>query len=151
MVRKRRYIRGLKSGKLFLLLFVLCAALVSCRKTPAGNGGSVDKKEFVKKSSYGLVGYGGYLFKFSDNECQISINKRRKIMRMQNDLQTDYVHMVFAANPTGVEKTVQVEIRYRVGADENICSAVMDNVKVTEKKMWLWDGDRGLGLVIPLL
>ncbi len=151
MDRKRKYTRRLRSGKLYLLAVLLCAVVVSCRKDDGGRRASGEMREFLRKTECGLVGYGGYLFKYSDKDCQMSVNKRRRHMRMQNDAQTDYVHMVFAAYPAVADKNVQVEVRYLVGSDENIRSATMVNAKAEDGKIWLWNEESGMGLIIPVL
>ena len=151
MGRKRNCTRRLMSGKLFLSVVLMCSILVSCIKDDSGRRASGEMREFLKKTECGLVGYGGYLFKYSDNNCQMSVNKRRRYMRMQNDAQSDYVHLVFAANPKVTDKNVQMELRYLVGSDENVRSATMVNVKSADGKIWLWNEDSGMGLIIPVL
>lgn len=148
---RKKYIRKLKSGRVLFIMMLVCAAFVSCIKDDFVKSGSSDMKAFLKKKEYGLVGYDRYQFKYSDNDCQLCVNKRGRYMRMQNDTQSSYVHVVFAANPTVADKNVQVEIRYRWEGDENVRSVTMVNVKASDDKIWLWNEENRTGLIIPVL
>lgn len=124
---------------------ILC---VSCRKDSPAK--PVELDDFIRKQECGLVGYGGYLFKYSDDECQLSINARRRQIRMQNDMQTDYVHLEFSRMPQVGEGSISVGMRYRVGADEIYSAGTMEIVRASENMVWLWDGHKSMGVIIPV-
>lgn len=149
MVLKKKFTKILISGNLALIAAVLCIAIVSCRKDNGGKGDIMELEDFVEKRECGLVGYGGYLFKYSEKNCQISVNLRRKYLRMQNDMQTDYVHAEFDAMPYETGKNVMVGMRYKVSTDEIVNSVPMTAVRVSADKVWLWNEENRIGLIIP--
>ncbi len=149
MVQKRKYTRILMSGNPVLFAAILCIAVVSCRKDDGGKGDIMELEDFIEKRECGLVGYGGYLFKYSGKDCQISVNLRRRYIRMQNDIQTDYVHAEFDELPYETGKNMKVGMRYRVSTDEIVNTIPMTSVRVTADKVWLWNGENRIGLIIP--
>ena len=140
----------LRSGKLFLLLSVFLFAVYGCSKKEVQDD-YMEYEEFISRQETGFVGYGGFLFKYTDSQCQLSVNVKRKQLRMQNDSQTDYVHMTFSSFPVEPLKSVGVALRYKVGSDEISVPLQMEVVKRSEGKVWLWNSARGMGLIVPAL
>lgn len=148
MDHKRGFIKGFRYGSLVLFTVSLALLFAGCRKDSPEK--PVELDDFIRKQECGLVGYGGYLFKYSDTDCQLSINARRRQVRMQNDDQTDYVQVVFGRMPGNGDVSSDVYIRYRVGSDEIAVAGRMEIVRSSNAKVWLWDGGRQLGVILPM-
>lgn len=144
----REYTRKLKSGRVMLYLAAVLAVSVSCHKDSPVK--QVELEDFVLKQECGLVGYGGYLFKYTDKNCQLGVNIRRRMLRMQNDMQTDYVHILFSRLPRPQDASVGVDLLYKVGEDEIMRSVQMTSVKYGQGKVWLWDASSSMGLIVPV-
>lgn len=144
----KRFIREYLSGR-FLVPVLVAAILAGCGKDSPKRPLVLD--DFIRKEECGLVGYGGYLFKYSQEDCQLSINARRKQVRMQNDDQTDYVQVVFSRMPGKGDFSSDVHLWYKLGADEITSVGKMDIVRFSDSKVWLWDNGRNIGVILPLI
>lgn len=144
------FTRILRYGKLFMVLFVLLFAVCGCGKKEVHDE-HIEYDDFINRQEIGFVGYGGFLFKYTSGECQMSVNIKRKQLRMQNDTQTDYVHIAFNSFPDASLKSVGVVLRYKVGSDEITVPVEMEIAKREDGKVWLWNNTKGLGLVVPVL
>lgn len=133
-----------------MVLFVLLFAVCGCSKKEVPDS-RIEYDDFINRQETGFVGYGGFLFKYDGGKCQMSVNIKRKQLRMQNDTQTDYVHITFNSFPDALLKSVSVVLRYKVGSDEITVPAEMEIAKLEDGKVWLWNNAKGLGLVVPVL
>lgn len=146
MVQKREYTRGLWWSKV-LLLVIAIFLMLSCRKS---NTETQDQlQHFLQRSEAGLWGYGGFLFKYSPQSCQFSINVMRRQVRMQEDSQQDYINIQFAVFPPAVEGYTEMKLTYKVGNEENSRNCTMAVMKNQDNKIWLWDEQNNMGIIIP--
>lgn len=100
MVQMKRFIKILGfQGKILLCAVVLLFLGTGCRRGNDMPDEHRQLEDFIEKDAVGLFGYGGFLFKYSEEECQLAVNHKRKQMRLQNDNQMDYVHIKFAKFP----------------------------------------------------
>lgn len=142
--------KQLLSGRSLILVALLgCIFASSCRKDEDGDT-LFNLKDFMSKQEPGLCGYGGFLFKYTPKECQISVNTGRKQIRMQNDNQTNWLHMQFSRFPSENMEDIEMEFRYMSGGDEIVHSTIMKSVKAESDKIWLWDEEQNLGIVLPI-
>lgn len=121
--------------------------LLSCRKTEDTGGSQL--QQFLEMEESGLWGYGGYLFKYSHKNCQFSINPVRRQIRMQEDGQQYYVNIQFAVFPPASEGEIELQLTYRSGNEENLRKCIMTAQKNEENKLWLWDAQNNMGVIIP--
>lgn len=121
--------------------------LLSCRKTEDTGGSQL--QQFLEMEESGLWGYGGYLFKYSHKNCQFSINPVRRQIRMQEDGQQYYVNIQFAVFPPASEGEIELQLTYRSGNEENMRKCIMTAQKNEENKLWLWDAQNNMGVIIP--
>ena len=121
--------------------------LLSCRKTEDTGGSQL--QQFLEMEESGLCGYGGYLFKYSHKNCQFSINPARRQIRMQEDGQQYYVNIQFAVFPPASEGEIELQLTYRSGNEENLRKCIMTAQKNEENKLWLWDAQNNMGVIIP--
>ena len=149
MVLMRAFTKILRSGKLLAVAFAVGFVFWGCnsKDEPVGPIGFDD---FITRNEIGFVGYGGFLFKYSNSDCQLSINAARRQMRMQNDAQSYYVHMSFSAYPVSNLQSVDVVLTCKLGNEEIKVPSHMDVANVSADKVWLWDSIREIGLIIPV-
>ena len=145
MVQKRKYTRGLLLSKVLVIAAMLL--LLSCRKAENDSGSHLE--QFLKMEESGLWGYGGYLFKYSYKNCQFSINPMRKQIRMQEDGQQYYVNIQFAVFPPASEGEIELQLTYRSGNEENQRKCIMTARKSEDNRLWLWDAQNNMGIIIP--
>ena len=145
MVQKRKYTRGFLWSKAIVAAALL--VLLSCRKTEDTGGSQL--QQFLEMEESGLWGYGGYLFKYSHKNCQFSINPARRQIRMQEDGQQYYVNIQFAVFPPASEGEIELQLTYRSGNEENLRKCIMTSQKNEENKLWLWDAQNNMGVIIP--
>lgn len=146
MDRKREYTKGLWWSKVALFIVVMMMAM-SCRKSNNENADQLE--QFLQRNESGLWGYGGYLFKYSAQNCQFAINVNRRQIRMQEDSQQDYINLQFAVFPPTAEDEVELLLTYKVGNEENSRNCVMTTVRSEGNKIWLWDYQNNMGIIIP--
>lgn len=130
-----------------LLLVIASLFMLSCNKSNKENTDQLE--QFLQRNESGLWGYGGFLFKYTSNTCQFSINVQRRQIRMQDDSQQDYINVQFASFPPAIEGEVELQLRYKVGNEENTRNCIMTAVKSQGNKIWLWDMQGNIGIIIP--
>lgn len=136
------------SNKAVLATLAIAMLLFSCRKGENPSG-IANFDDFIARGESGLFGYGGFLFKYTPQDCQISINVMRKQIRLQNDLQTNWVHIHLTKFPSVKGEKIELEMRYKAGGDEIVTFTTMETVKVEEKRYWLWDYGNNMGIILP--
>ena len=145
MVQKKRYTRRFLWSKAILVAALIM--LLSCHKTEVT--GENQLQQFLEMEKSGLWGYGGYLFKYSNRNCQFSINPMRKQIRMQEDGQQYYVNIQFAVFPPASEGEIELQLTFRSGNEENQRKCIMTAKKNEENRLWLWDAQNNMGIIIP--
>lgn len=146
---KSIYIRLLPLNRLLVLLLLGSFVIISC-SSKGDEPPMVELDDFLSKKESGLYGYGGYLLRYNEQKFQISINEKRRQVRMQSDDQSAYFNVIFAVMPAGVNDVVSVDFSYKGGGDELTCKMEMTLCKVTANNLWLWNHERELGLIIPI-
>ena len=146
MHQMRGYTRKL-SYNLTIALFALF--IMGCNPDNPRNS-SANLENFLHKKEAGLFGYGKYLFRYSSDDCQISVNKRRKHLRMQNDSQTYYVHVEFSDFPNAPKQRLEVRLSYKLDGDQVSSDYSMEVMEIRQDKMWLWDNKKHTGIIIPV-
>lgn len=126
-----------------LLLIVSCKKGEESPKVP-------DMDDFISKQEAGLFGYGGFLLKYTPQECQIAVNVKRRQVRIQNDNQTNWINVHFSKFPFQTNEEIELELRYMSGGDEIVHTTVMETVKASDNKFWLWDQTKNMGIIVPL-
>lgn len=147
----KRFIKILRfQGKILLFAAVLLCMCPGCRRGNDMPDAHEQLEDFIGRRSVGLFAFGGFLFKYSDQECQMAVNLKRKQMRLQNDNQMDYVHIKFLKFPDASSVAQSVEVWYKVGKDEIHSVSKMETVKMGDGKIWLWDMEKKAGLILPV-
>ena len=145
-VQKRTYTRGSLLSRILAIL-IAASTLCCCSKSEHGVISGIE--EFMERSDSGLYGHGGFLFRYDQENCQLSINLKRKQIRMQSDDQTDYINMHFLQFPSPSLESVDIVLTYKVGNEEITSNCNMEIVKYSTNKIWLWDTKGHHGIIIP--
>lgn len=145
---KRVYIKILQSGRWLLLLFIASLMIISCR-SKGDEPPVLNLDDFLAKNECGLYGYGGYLLRYNEEKFQISINEKRRQIRVQSDDQKAYFNVVFAMMPSSIDEVVSIDFSYKGGGDELSYKMEMVLYKATSQNMWLWNQDEKLGIILP--
>ncbi len=136
------------SGKSVAAMLALALLFFSCRKND-GPSRTANLESFLAKQEAGLFGYGGFLFKYTPEDCQISINVKRNMIRLQNDSQTNWMHVHLANYPSYKGETIELELRYMAGGDEIVSLTAMEVAKAENDRFWLWDAENNMGIILP--
>lgn len=136
------------SGKTFTLAILASLVLLCCKKNEEPEG-IANVNEFLAKKEAGIFGYGGFLFKYNPQDCQISVNVKRHQVRLQNDNQTNWLQVHLTKFPSSKGETIELELRYMSGGDEIVNRTAMETVKTDDGKFWLWDQKNNMGIILP--
>ena len=136
--------------KLNCSLAAIMAALLLVGCDPHRPEESANLEEFLQKKETGLFGNGRYMFRYSGEDCQISVNKRRKHIRLQDDKQSGYVHMELSDFPNTLKENLQVRLSYSLDGNLTSSHYNMEVADSREGKMWLWDNKKHTGVIIPV-
>lgn len=138
---KRAYIRYSLLSVLFLLS--------SCvgRKIEID---SKEKGEFLLKSDVGCYVRGGDLIVYDPLKHQLSVNVERGTFRIQTDMQNEFFHLELESLP----KSIGVEILGNVVTGDNGAlqeyAFLFECSKIENGKVWLWEKDDKIGVLIPV-
>ena len=136
------------SGKAVAISILVSLALLGCNKNREPEG-IANVNDFMAKKEAGMFGYGGFLFKYNPQDCQISVNVKRHQVRLQNDSQTNWLQVHLTKFPSSKGETIELELRYMSGGDEIVNRTAMETVKTAEGKFWLWDHQNNMGIILP--
>lgn len=133
---------------LYIILHLLF--LFSC-DGKEGPEKETDVNYFIKQADAGLYVKGECLFRYTDTECQMALNKLRKMVRMQTDWQEQYVNMVFSALPLPEKGAEAVQVKVHCKTEEEQRELLLDmvTVKKHEGMYWLWNDDSRTGIILP--
>lgn len=132
--------------KFIYVLLVCLLTLASCAETEyAGKG--IDKKDITGYNNIGFYSLDG-VYTFTDqNQNQTAINSKRLTYRLQNQDQSQYIHVKFADKPVTVGQKIKVIFSFK-GFSFLKEEMEMEVVRVEEEKIWI-SGDN-TGIVIPV-
>ena len=136
------------SGRTVFLAILASLVLLGCNRNREPEG-IANMDDFMAKKEAGLFGYGGFLFKYNPQDCQISVNVKRHQVRLQNDSQTNWLQVHLTKFPSSKGETIELELRYMSGGDEIVNRTAMETVKTAEGKFWLWDHQNNMGIILP--
>lgn len=132
--------------KVIYVLFVCLLTLASCAETEyAGKG--VDKKDITGYSDAGFYSLDGVCTFTVQSQNQVAVNSKRLTYRLQNQDQSQYIHVEFAEKPAVVGQKVKAVFSFQ-GVSFLKEEMEMEVVRVDEGKVWL-SGDNA-GIVIPV-
>ena len=135
-----------------VLAVILFMAIISCNNSESGI--SFEQNRFLKCKDEGMV-KGGYLFRYDPATCQRVMNRGRKQLSLQRDDHFSYVNIEFEEHPLNIaedDQVVNVLLTYRLGKSlqQEKLHLEMDVLKSQDMKIWVWNEDMGVGLIVSL-
>lgn len=132
--------------KAIYVLLVCLLSLVSCAETDyIGKG--IDKKDITGCHDAVFYSLDGVCSFAVQKENQVAVNPKRLTYRLQNQDQSQYIHVQFAKEPAVVGQKVKAVFSFR-GVSFLKETMEIEVVRLEEGKMWL-AGDN-VGIVIPV-
>lgn len=132
--------------KAIYVLLVCLLSLVSCAETDY-TGKGIDKKDITGCHDVGFYSLDGVCSFAVQKENQVAVNPKRLTYRLQNQDQSQYIHVQFAKEPAVVGQKVKAVFSFR-GVSFLKETMEIEVVRLEEGKMWL-AGDN-VGIVIPV-
>lgn len=107
-------------------------------------------EKFVALQDIGLVRGGIYLYRYRELHCQRVMNKERRMLRYQNDDQSEYVNFEFSSFPAMPDYqggAIEVRITYMAGGRSisHILPVVI--LKSEANKYWMWNMENRMGII----
>ncbi len=131
-----------------IYVFIVCLlTLVSCagEATPADE--DFGKKKITGYSDPGFYSLDGVNAFTAQSQYQVSVNNKRLTYRLQNQDQSQYIHVQFAGNPSAVGQKIKAAFSFQ-GVSFLKSEMEMEVVRVDGEKVWL-SGDN-MGIIIPV-
>lgn len=148
--------RGLSVNKLFLLIRMLCYGIVlgccfSCCEEQEDPylANSIQKQSFLTETSEGLYLRGIQILVFSEAEFQQALSPKRRMYRLQDDVQQRYAQFVFLDYPRSEGTVVNVVCEYVVGELRRNQPVPMLCAKIQGEFYWFWNDNERMGIVVP--
>ncbi|MBD3588608.1 MULTISPECIES: hypothetical protein [unclassified Bacteroides] len=132
--------------KVIYVLLVCLLTLASCAETEFAEKG-IGKKDITGYNDTGFYSLDGVCSFTVDNQNQTAVNSKRLTYRLQNQDQSQYIHVQFAEKPATVGQTVKATFSCR-GISFLKDEMQMEVVRTDEGKIWL-SGDNA-GIIIPV-
>jgi hypothetical protein len=134
------------------IVFLIAALFLmfSCNRMPENR--EINAESFMKYKDDGLVKGRKYLFRYNPATCQTVNNNGRNLLRMQSDDQSSYVNAVFSQNAFQMQQNgyVGVILTYRLEKEGDPVTEIfeMEILKNEQTKVWLWNKEMNLGLIV---
>lgn len=136
--------------KQFLLISVLLCSILFCGCQKDERQKTKNEIEFLQKENFGLYGKNE-VFTYNPQTCQYSVNRNRHTCRFQSDNGEYLTHIRFETLPKALDDIVDANITY---IKPSIKKSYNLNLKIIEhknNKMWLWDYQQQIGIIIPYM
>ncbi|MDR0692822.1 MAG: hypothetical protein LBF69_07295 [Prevotellaceae bacterium] len=131
--------------KLIYVLLIGLLTLASCAEAEYAENG-IDKKDITGYNDAGFYSLDGVCIFTAQSRNQVAVNSERLTYRLQNQDQSQYVHVKFAEKPAAAGQKVKAEFSFQ-GVSFLKEEMEMEVFRVNEGKVWL-SGDNA-GIVIP--
>ena len=134
-----------KYGYLILILFLL---LSSCRRHYYFTG---ELSAFTASDDIGLYISNAKTFKYNESTCHIMRNAERRVVRIVEDDQSKVANFSFSTFEFSLDESINIEIDYiNENSIRNTYKLFAQIVKMHEGKLWFWDKDKKIGMIIPM-
>ena len=134
--------------KILYIIFVIF--FFSCNP-PEIKIDSKEKEKFLFSTEVGfyLGGKGEILY---DKEThQISTNRKRKQIRIQNDTQTEFVDINMQNRPHSLGVHTIIDFHILNNGEISSFSQLYECSKINSEYYWLWNSETKTGFIIPKL
>lgn len=131
----------------FSISILLIVLLASCRKEIVID--SVEKGIFLEESELGCYKDGHDYVVYDPKLHQLALNPARHTVRLQTDNQEEYYHMSLESYPRSIGVNILADFHIKKGGQSVKYTFVFECSKIGDGKLWLWNKDSKLGVVIP--
>ncbi|MDR3119674.1 MAG: hypothetical protein LBU44_09745 [Mediterranea sp.] len=131
--------------KVIYVLLICLLTLASCAEEEYAEKG-IDKKDITGYNEAGFYSLDGVCVFTVQSRNQVAVNSKRLTYRLQNQDQSQYIHVKFAEKPATAGQKVKAEFSFH-GVSFLKDEMELEVFRVNEGKIWL-SGDNA-GMVIP--
>lgn len=129
------------------MLFII-VALSSCDK-PRIIIDSDQKRAFLVSEKEGYYRNDAAILLFDEELHQKVLNKKRRQFRIQSDTQNEFINIELEAFPKSEGVHILTKFHYRKSDADLSMTILLECSKLTEEKMWLWNKESKIGLIVP--
>ncbi len=144
MAQMNTYIKLFLFSSIAILLFVLGG----CQKNE--NGKTNNQIEFMAQKDFGVYG-NNVVFRYNEQTCQYSINYSKKEFRMMSDNGEYITDIKFSTFPKKMDDIIETSVSYIKSSKLNSFKLTLTIVDIKDGKMWLWDNNQQMGIIIPYI
>ena len=135
--------------RLVLVAILLISAIFSsCRREIEID--SVEKEIFLDETGIGCYKDGHDYLVYKPEMHQLAINPKRHTIRVQSEFQKEYYHLDMESYPRSIGVSIVSEFHFCLGGDEDNYTFVFECSKMEYGKIWLWNSENKLGVIIPV-
>lgn len=140
-----------KSFKLVWWAFCLSLCLcIACNpEEDVNQTNSIHRQSFMTQTQEGLYLQGSTVLVYGEEMFQRAIAPRRRMYRLQDDLQQRFAQFTFLDYPKKEGSLVQVACFYKVGKLDETPQVEMQCVKIQGNKYWFWNQKHRMGVIVP--
>ncbi len=130
--------------KFALLTSILAAILLSSACKPA-----TPYEAFSLSDDMMLQVNGSVCFNYSPAACQLFCSRDTRTFRAGTDTMSEYYETTLSAIPTEVGQSVTGNISWTTGSRISSKNSItLETVRLEGDKIWLWNGQNKLGVVV---
>lgn len=140
-----RVVSNSMRGLLSLLFLLFC--VISCRKMVEID--SLEKQLFLEETAIGAYKDGHEYMVYKRGFHQLALNPRRHTFRIQADRQEEYFHLRLESYPRSLGVHVISSFEMKKGEILENYSFLFECSKMEGGKIWLWNKENKLGVILP--
>jgi hypothetical protein len=111
---------------------------------------SVEKELFLGETELGCYKDGHDYMVYNPEMHQLAVNPKRHTVRIQSESQKDYCHLDMESYPRSIGVGIVSEFHISLGGSEDKYTFVFECSKMEYGKIWLWNKENKLGIIIPV-
>ena len=137
--------------RIFNIIIIAAVALfvaVSCRRIVEID--SVEKGIFMDETEIGCYKDGHDYLVYDPLLHQLALNPKRHTLRLQTDKQMEFYHIDMESYPRTVGVTILADIHMMAGRESMEFTMAFECSKMESGKIWLWNKESKLGVIIPM-
>ncbi len=131
-----------------LVVLILLASLSSCERIKIVID-SEQKRAFLASEKEGYYRNDAAVLLFDEDLHQKSFNKKRKQFRLQSDDQNEFMNIEMEALPKSEGVHILTKFHYKTKGSGLSITLLLECSKLSDEKIWLWDKENKIGLIVP--
>lgn len=133
-------------NKLYSYIIVLLVFLLSSCNRDNSNS-SDEELLFLNEPDIGLFSAKKYLVRYNVMDFQIAVNRGRKAIRIQNDIQNEYFNVDFKYIPNRGSNSSAYVYCHSTSFQGSL-QLSLEVIRRTSDRVWLWDSDKNTGIIL---